>query len=144
MEHRPDEFRPPRLSAEMASQRLLVLDFVRRYFAQWRHSPSQGEIAAALDIDAGKVRRAIRSLARDGMLLRTPGPRGLVLPDTEAEALRQLRALGWIVNPIDEVVAKATLLPPAALDYPDIGDEEDGTNGDTAFDGTGSARTQGA
>lgn len=145
MHQRPDDFRPPRLSAEMASQRLLVLDFVRRYIARWKYSPSQGEIAAGLSIDAGKVRHAIRSLARDGLIIRRPGARGLILPDTEAEAIRQLRALGWIVNPADEVIAKSTLLPPAALDYPDADDgEEGGANDDTAFDGTRGARAQSA
>lgn len=126
----------------MASQRLLVLDFVRRYIARWHYSPSQGEIAAALDIDNGKVRRAIRSLARDGMIVRRPGSRGLMLPEAEAEAIRQLQALGWVVNPVDEVIAKATLLPPAALDYP--GPAEGLLHGGTAFDGKRGTREKGA
>lgn len=134
MDQRPEDFRPPRLSAEMASQRLLVLDFVRRYIERWKYSPSQGEIAAALDIDSGKVRRAIRSLARDGMIVRRPGSRGLMLPEAEAEAVRQLRALGWVVNPTDEVIAKPTLLPPAALDY--VGPDREGQLDDGIGNGT--------
>lgn len=117
MDQRPDDFRPPRLTAEMASQRLLVLDFVRAYIGRWCQSPSQGEIANALEIDRTKVWRAIRSLERDGFLLRTPGPRGLALPGAEDEALRQLRAHGWIINPGERHVAKANMLPPAELDY---------------------------
>lgn len=117
MHRRPDDFERVRLSATMASQRLLVLDFVRRYIDQWAESPSHGEIAVALEIDRTKVRRAIRSLEADGLLVRTPGPRGLALPTAEAEAVRKLRALGWTVNHDLSLAVKATLLPPAALDY---------------------------
>lgn len=101
----------------MSSQRLRVLDFVRRYIGRWGHSPSHGEIGAGLDIDRSCVRRAIKSLVRSGLLIQQPGARGLAIPDAEADALRQLRALGWTINPSEEVIAKATLLPPAALDY---------------------------
>lgn len=138
MDQRPDDFRPPRLSATMASQRLLVLDFVRDYIDRWGGSPSLGEIGAALNIDRMRVKRAIRSLAADGMLRRTPGPRGLALPDAEADALRQLRALGWTINPTEEVVTKATLLPPAALDYAEP------TSEGRLHDGTADARTKGS
>ena len=134
MIQKPDDFERPRLKPEMASQRLLVLQFVRRYIADWGYSPSQGEIAAGLDIHRSRVRRAIRSLVRDGLLIRNAGSRGLALPDAAAEAIRQLRALGWVVNPTEESVIKATLLPPAALDYP-------GSAGDgEADDGTAQAR----
>lgn len=118
MDQRPDDFQPSRLTATMASQRLLVLDFVRGYFARWKASPSLGEIGNALQIDRKKVQRAIRSLAADGMLHRTPGPRGLSLPDSEAEAIRQLQALGWVVDADCALATKAGLLPRAALDYP--------------------------
>jgi DNA-binding transcriptional MocR family regulator len=138
MDQRPDDFRPPRLSATMVSQRLLVLDFIRQYIGRWSQSPSQGEIARALDIDGSKVRRAIRSLARDGLILRRPGTRGLMLPETEAEAIRQLRALGWTVDPSGETALKATLLPPAALDYAEDADE--GAPDDGTGDGPGGPR----
>ena len=118
MDQRPDDFQPARLSATMASQRLLVLDFVRDYIARWGGSPSLGEIGNALQIDRKKVQRAIRSLAADGMVRRTPGPRGLSMPDSEAEAIRQLQALGWVVDADCAFATKAGLLPHAALDYP--------------------------
>lgn len=124
------DFDPVRLSATMASQRLLVLNFVRDYIGRWGGSPSLGEIGRALDIDRSRVQRAIRSLAADGLILRTPGTRGLAMPDAEAEALRQLRALGWVVNPVDASATKAILHQPAALDYPgpdERGDADDGT-----------------
>lgn len=87
----PEDFEPRRLKPEMASQRLLVLDFVRDYLTRWGASPSHGEIAAGLSIHPDRVRRAIRKLVRDGMLVRRAGPRGLSLPEAEAEAIRQLR-----------------------------------------------------
>jgi hypothetical protein len=135
---RPDEFRGRRLSPAMASQRLLVLDFVRGYISRWGGSPSYGEIAAELKIERVTAWRAVRSLVDDGLLARRPGPRGLSLPDAEADALRQLRALGWVVNPEDLHVTKARLLPPAALDYPGPG-QEGGTD-----DGTTGSRKEGA
>ncbi len=137
MDQRPDDFRPPRLAATMASRRLLVLDFVRGYIERWKDSPSLGEIGAALSIDRTLVRRAIRSLEQDGLLRRTPGPRGLSLPCAEEEAIRQLRAAGWIVYEAEARVTKDTLLPPAALDYP----EDDREGG--SYDGTADAREKG-
>ena len=133
MDQRPRDFELPRLSATMASQRLLVLDFVRGYIERWGGSPSLGEIGNALNIDRKKVQRAIRSLAAEGMLLRTPGPRGLALPGSEAEAIRQLQALGWVVDADCALATKAGLLPPAALDYPGPV-EEDGTDDRTSGD----------
>jgi len=89
---------PLRLRPDMASLRLLALDFVRRYIGQWGASPSYGEIAAALDTNRTRVRKAVKSLAADGLLLRTPGARGLALPETRESALHVLRALGWDVD----------------------------------------------
>lgn len=111
-----------RLAPEMASFRLLVLAFVRDYIGQWQQSPSQGEIANATGSSRTSVRRAVKSLASDGLLLRTPGHRGLKLPSMREEALRQLRELGWLVDEdlmrVGRPGANPTLLPPAVLDYP--------------------------
>lgn len=120
-----------RLKPEMASWRLLVLAFVRDYLQRWGHSPSYGEIAAALESNRTRVRKAVRSLERDGLILRVPGPRGLSLPTVRDEAIRQLRNLGWTV---DEDCSHAAgpvtdppLLPPASLTYdPDHSGEEQG------------------
>lgn len=112
---------------EMASLKLLVLKFVQQYIAEWKGSPSLGEIASALATNRTRVRRAIRRLELDGQLVRVPGPRGLSLPDDEPVALRQLRARGWTINPDDRTatppqdgaksVTNQPLLPPAELDY---------------------------
>lgn len=121
-----DEERAPELRQrpDMASMRLLVLKFVRVYIQRWSGSPSQGEIAAALDISRTRAKRALRSLARDGMILLTEGPRGISLPDDEQAAIDQLRRLGWEIDKRGHVIrlsddgTKKTLLPPAELDYP--------------------------
>ncbi len=107
----------------MNSRRVLVLDFVRDYLAEHGVSPSYSEIAAGVGADRMAVKRAIRSLVADGLMIQTPGARGLAMPGSEADAIRQLRALGWTVNPLASpigpgTVTKETLLPPAALDYP--------------------------
>jgi hypothetical protein len=73
----------------MASFRALVLDFVRSYLTRWGQSPSYGEIAAGLSSNRTRVKRAVVSLEREGLLLRRPGTRGLALPD-EIERARQL------------------------------------------------------
>lgn len=115
----------------MASWRLLVLAFVREYIDRWGHSPSYGEIAAGLSSNRTRVRKAVRSLERDGLVLRAPGPRGLTLPTVRDEAVRQLRALGFIVDEdclqVKAPVTDPPLLPPAALDY-----DPDPTDGDIA------------
>lgn len=86
---------PVRLCPGMESQRLLVLAFVRNYLERFQLSPSQGEIAHGLGIPRQTVRNALRSLERDGLIVRGKGPRGLSLPSLRDEAVRQLVALGW-------------------------------------------------
>ncbi|WP_338445934.1 hypothetical protein V5F89_12365 [Pelagerythrobacter marensis] len=114
----------------MASFRLLVLAFVREYIETYSVSPSQGEIVNALDTTRTRVRDALRSLAKDGLLLRSPGPRGLKLPSTRDEALRQLRELGWTIDPEGARVhgppsetggRNSPLQDPIVLDYPESG-----------------------
>ena len=89
---------PPRLSPTMVSRKLLILDFIRRYIAEWRQGPSLGEIAADQGISRPNVLKHVRTLTREGELVRRPGPRGIALPDRQQVAKEQLRADGWIVD----------------------------------------------
>lgn len=123
---------PAKLAPDMASFRLLVFAFVRDYIGLMGASPSYGEIAAKLTSNRKRVMKAIRWLEREGLVLRTPGPRGLKLPSMREEAVRQLRDLGWIVDedakvagpPTGLPVTKRTLLTTSALDYhPERGTE---------------------
>lgn len=120
---------PAKLTAEMASFRLLVLAFIRDYWDEVGASPSYGEIAAGLESNRDRVRKAVKSLARDGLVLRTPGPRGIKLPSVLEESVRQLRELGWQVDEdlreARSPVTNPPLLPSAALTYP----ARDGTEG---------------
>lgn len=106
----------------MASFRLLALAFITEYIGENGASPSYGEIAAALESSRERVRKAVRSLELDGLLLRSPGPRGLTLPTLRDAAVRQLRELGWKVDEdlrrVAEPVTDPPLLPPIELDYP--------------------------
>lgn len=104
---------PPKLSPEMASFRALVLAFVQRYIGEWGQSPSYGEIAAGVQSNRTRVKRAVVSLERAGLLLRTAGTRGLALPDAVEQARLTLIRAG-VLDP----VTNQTLLPPPALDYP--------------------------
>ncbi|MGB7407173.1 MAG: hypothetical protein WA908_01590 [Pontixanthobacter sp.] len=122
-----------RLSPQMVDFRLLVLSFVRDYIGRWRSSPSYGEIANALDSNKTRVRKAVKSLVGDGMLHRTPGPRGLSLPSMREEALQLLRREGWQVDGSDADAARAgvtdrTLSPPQPSPYPTLDFPRDGTS----------------
>lgn len=104
---------PLRLAPEMASFRALVLDFVRTYLTRWGQSPSYGEIAAGLDSNRTRVKRAVVSLEREGLLLRRKGTRGLALPDEIARARQLLERAGVLSG-----VTNPTLPGTPALDYP--------------------------
>ncbi len=126
---------PTRLAPTMASFRLLVFAFVRDYIALMGVSPSYGEISNKFDCGPTRAKRAVKSLVRDGLLLRTPGPRGLKLPSMREEAIRQLRDLGFVVDEDVLRVAvsgpKSTLLTTPALDYlPDRTEGMDGEQGE--------------
>lgn len=136
-----------RLKPEMSSFRLLVLSFVRDYWAENGGSPSYGEIANALDTNRMRVKRAVLALAEDGELIRTPGARGLRLPDQHEDALNRLRELGYAIDPEQKVVTfpgqpvtKPTLPVPPELDYPrDAEPDGPGDRGDKG-DGGGERR----
>lgn len=102
-----------RLAPDMASLRLLVLSFVRAYIGRWGASPSYGEIAAATRSNRTRVRKAVRSLSDDGLILRAAGPRGLSLPDRRDEALRVLKALGWEIWPSERDSGAGKLVAPS-------------------------------
>lgn len=109
----------------MASFRLLVLAFVRDYVNCHGASPSYGEIAAGLDASKTRVKKAVLSLERSGLILRTPGARGLSLPSGRDAAIRELTALGFVVYPPGHDTARdgplgsnRPLLPEPELDYP--------------------------
>lgn len=102
-----------RLKPEMVSFRGLVLAFVDSYINTWGQSPSYGEIAAATRSNRTRVKRAVASLEREGLLLRRKGTRGLSLPDAVEKARRTLERAGMLPS-----VTNPTLLPPPALDYP--------------------------
>ena len=107
----------PRLSPDMASFRALVLAFVVSYINSWGQSPSYGEIAAATGSNRTRVKRAVASLEKAGLLHRTPGTRGLSLPDAIDRARQTLIRAG-VMPVVAAAVTKPTLLPPPALDYP--------------------------
>ena len=117
-----------RLCPEMASFRGLVLAFVRDYIERFGVSPSYGEIAAGVHGGTkDRARDAVRSLVRDQLLYKVPGPRGLRLPTEIEEARRILKDAGEAPD--------FPLLPPAALTYPsdraqERGAEEQGIDPD--------------
>jgi DNA-binding IclR family transcriptional regulator len=82
----------------MGSTRLLVLAFVRQYFARWGQSPSQGEIANGLNLPRDRVRKALKRLSAQGHLLRQGGERGLALPGDIEAAAALLRSVGYTVT----------------------------------------------
>ncbi len=91
-----------RLQPAMASRKLLVLAFVRAFIGRWNGSPSIGEIAQGIGASRTRVQAALRALEEDNLIVRRPGARGIMLPDRLAEAVRDLRAAGYIVD--DDIV----------------------------------------
>jgi DNA-binding IclR family transcriptional regulator len=87
-----------RLQPAMVSRKLLVLSFVRSYIGRWGGSPSISEIAEGTGSPRGGVKSALRVLAGEGLIVRRPGARGIALPDRLADAVRELRDAGYIVD----------------------------------------------
>lgn len=108
---------PPRLQPDMASFRLLVLDFVRGYLTKWGQGPSYGEIANHLAADRYRVRWAVKRLVRQGRLVQHPGPRGLAMPDACSAAAQVLAEHGWAIDPDGKTATNAPLPGVAVLDY---------------------------
>jgi hypothetical protein len=88
----------------MSSRKLLALDFIKRYFAQWGRSPTLGELGAALGVSTKRAHDLVQSLASDRAIEHLAGKtRGIRLPDraeelSEADVLVRLAALGWTVE----------------------------------------------
>lgn len=99
-----------RLQPAMASRKLLVLSFIRSYIARWGGSPSIAEIAEGTGSSRDIVRHSLRILTAEKLILRRKGARGIFLPDRLAEALRELRKAGYIVD--DDIVRG---LPPPLI-----------------------------
>lgn len=114
----------PRLRPDMASFRLLVLDFVRGYLAQWGQGPSYSEIANHLQADRYRVRWAIKRLVKQGRLVQQPGARGLSLPDACGAAARVLVEHGWAIDPARQTATNAPLPGVAMLDYLPAGEQD--------------------
>jgi hypothetical protein len=123
---------PPRLSPSMSSRRLQVLGFIRDYIAAQNESPSLGEIASGCGIDRSKAHRHVRSLIRQGHLMRRRGMRGLMLPSAIEEAKRQLREAGYRIDEDFGGDTKSRLLPLPPLDYLP---RQQGGEGDDGDDG---------
>ncbi len=102
---------PLRLAPEMASFRALVLAFVTEYLTRWGQSPSYGEIAAGLGSNRTRVKRAVVSLEKAGLLLRNSGTRGLALPDEIERARQTLARAGLLEADRRAEAASATARP---------------------------------
>ena len=122
-----------RLVPEMSSRRWQVLAFVRDYIGRMGGSPSYREIAAALSTNPTRVKEAIRGLVRDGHLLSSGQPRGLMLPEDHAAAIRTLRAQGWWVNEALKVALPVTDTTLPGIPVLDYFPEQDGS-GDSGGD----------
>lgn len=89
-----------RLTPTMASRKLQVLDFVQRFYAARGEGPSISEMANALNCARSRIQDAIRKLEREQRIHRVPGKARSISPiSSHEEAIRQLEARGYIVNP---------------------------------------------
>ena len=101
----------------MVALRLQVLDFVHEYIGRWGDSPSLGEIAVAVGVDRKQAHKAVLSLAQSGLLIKAPGPRGLMLPSERQTAIRVLQRLGWRVDDACLAATNRPLMEGPAIDY---------------------------
>lgn len=84
----------------MASRKNQVLAFIRSYFGAHGIGPSISEMAAAASCSRSRVQEIIRKLEREQLVNRVPGKsRGIVPISGHEEAIRQLVAMGYVVNP---------------------------------------------
>lgn len=92
---------PGRISPTMNSRKLQALDFIKRYFAEWGHSPSLDEIGAHLGVSKQRASELVHQLCVDKSIEITAGRRrGIRLVDrgeeiSEADLLVRLRERGW-------------------------------------------------
>lgn len=107
-----------RLSPEMGSRKLQVLEFVRGFYLMRGTGPSISEVARAVDCARSRAQKLVTKLVHEGHLHRIDGMTRGVRPATALEdALRELRAAGYIVN--EDVLAID--LPAQLLDVDDSG-----------------------
>lgn len=105
----------------MSSRKLQALDFIKRYFLEWGHSPTRGEIAAELGVSTKRAHDLVDRLANDQMVERETGKtRGIRLVDrseelTEADVLLRLSALGWTIGQGSRVIPPPTNPADAAI-----------------------------
>ncbi|MEA3390054.1 MAG: hypothetical protein U9R64_12390 [Pseudomonadota bacterium] len=108
-----------RLTPTMGSRKEQLLDFIRAFYAAHGVGPTITEMANALQCARSRIHDAIRKLEREQRIHRVLGkPRGITPISGHEEAIRQLQAIGYIVNPGRmELVAP----PPPLLDLDDSG-----------------------
>lgn len=89
-----------RLSPVMRSRKLQIYEFICAFFAARGEGPTISEMCAAAGHCArSRVQDAIRKLEREQLIHRVPGKmRGITPIGTHHVAIRQLEALGYIVN----------------------------------------------
>lgn len=108
---------PLRLKPSMASRKLLVLAFVRSFIERWGGSPSIREISEGTGASFTRVQAILCALEKDKLIVRRKGARGIMLPDRLADAVRELRAAGYVIDE-DVMRGSITSLPPVVeLDY---------------------------
>lgn len=94
-----------RLTPTMRSRKLQALDFIKRYFVEWGHSPSLDEIGAGLEVSKQRASELVQQLCDEDQIQRVAGKRrGIVLVErgeqlSEADVLLRLKQLGWHVDP---------------------------------------------
>ncbi|HEY0131647.1 MAG TPA: hypothetical protein VGB57_09595 [Allosphingosinicella sp.] len=114
-----------RLKPTMRSRKLQALDFIKRYFAEWGHSPSLDEIGAALEVSKQRASELVQQLCDEDQIQRVVGKRrGIVLIDrgeqlSEADVLLRIKQLGWSVNASEGTVGR-TLTQTGLPDVPEL------------------------
>lgn len=108
-----------RLTPTMVSRKEQLLVFIRAFYAAHGVGPTVTEMANALYCARSRIQDGIRKLEREQRVHRVPGKmRGITPISSHEEAVRQLEAVGWIVN-AGRMELRAP--PPPLLDLDDSG-----------------------
>ena len=94
-------------AAARPSRKADALAFITRYLVEHGHSPSIGDVAAALKVGRTRAKALIHQLAQDKAIERAPGAqRAISVPGLfDQLVVDRLRADGWTVNPLERSIS---------------------------------------
>lgn len=118
---------PFRITRTMRSPKIAALDFIKRYYARWGHSPTLGEISGHLDVTRQRARVLVQELSDERQIHVVSGKtRGIRLIDRRdeisiADAVLMLRREGiTVLHDAEGAERTGAVLSGEPLSYPPL------------------------